>query len=84
MEDNEVTGSISEGGLFLKIFSNPEIKNASVKEVMEHPYPIVDFSSPVERLSSLITKENGAVLAKDETGAYHIVTKYDVIQSLTK
>ena len=84
MENNEATGSISEGGLFLKIFSNPEIKNALVKEVMEQSYPIVDFSSPVERLSSLITKENGAVLAKDETGAYHIVTKYDVIQSLTK
>ena len=84
MENNEVTGSISEGGLFLKIFSNPEIKNALVKEVMELPYPIVDFGAPVERLSSLITKENGAVLAKDETGAYHIVTKYDVIQSLTK
>jgi len=84
IENNEATGSISEGGLFLKIFSNPEIKNALVKEVMEQSYPIVDFSSPVERLSSLITKENGAVLAKDETGAYHIVTKYDVIQSLTK
>ena len=84
LENNEVVGSISEGGLFLKIFSNPEIKNDSVKHVMEHAYPVVDFEAPVERLSSLITKENGAVLAKDETGAYHIVTKYDVIQSLTK
>ena len=84
MENNEVTGSISEGGLFLKIFSNPEIKNATVKDVIEQGYPLVDFNTPVERLSSLITKETGAVLAKDETGAYHIVTKYDVIQSLTK
>ena len=84
MEDRAVIGAISEGGLFLKIFSNPEIKNAPVKEVLEHAYPIVDFETPVERLSSLITKENGAVLAKDETGAFHIVTKYDVIQSLTK
>jgi cystathionine beta-synthase len=30
----------------------------------------------------LINKENGAVLAKDETGNHHIVTKYDVIQAL--
>jgi len=36
----------------------------------------------MERLTSLITKENGAVLAKDDTGDYHIVTKYDVIQAL--
>jgi len=45
---------------------------------------VVDFDTPVERLGSLITKEMGAVLAKDEKGDYHIVTKYDVIQSLAK
>jgi len=51
---------------------------------MEHAYPIVEFNTPVEKLGSLINRENGAVLAKDETGAFHIVTKYDVIQSLAK
>ena len=84
MNGNGIIGALSEGGLFQKIFSNPEIKNATVETVMEHPYPIVDFETPVERLGSLINKENGAVLAKDETGNYHIVTKYDVIQSLAK
>ena len=84
MNGNGIIGALSEGGLFQKIFSNPEIKNATVETVMEHAYPIVDFETPVERLGSLINKENGAVLAKDETGNYHIVTKYDVIQSLAK
>lgn len=84
MNGSGIIGALSEGGLFQKIFSNPEIKNASVETVMEHPYPIVDFETPVERLGSLINKENGAVLAKDETSNYHIVTKYDVIQSLAK
>jgi len=77
-------GSLSEGGLFQKLFSNAAIKNEKVMNVMEPSYPIVDFSSPVEKLGSLINKENGAVLAKDESGNYHIVTKYDVIQSMTK
>jgi len=84
MQGNEIIGGVSEGGLFQKVFSNPEIKNATVASVMEHPYPVVDFETPVERLGHLINKENGAVLAKDETGAYHIVTKYDVIQSMAK
>jgi cystathionine beta-synthase len=75
-------GAISEGGLFQKIFDNPEIKNATVAEVIEPSFPLVAFDTPVERLSHLINKENGAVLAKDEAGSYHIVTKYDVIQSL--
>jgi len=51
---------------------------------MEKPYPLVAFETPVEKLSSLISKESGAVLAKDEKGDYHIVTKYDVLQSLAK
>lgn len=84
MNGNGPIGAISEGGLFQKIFNNPEIKNAKVEDLLEPPFPVVDFETPVERLSTLINKENGAVLAKDETNNYHIVTKYDVIQAMGK
>jgi cystathionine beta-synthase len=84
MKATESIGAVSESGLFQKVFSNPEIKNATVESVLEPPYPVVDFDTPVERLGNLITRENGAVLAKDEKGEYHIVTKYDVIHSLAK
>lgn len=82
--NGENVGAISESGLFTKILNNAEIKTALVSEVMEKAYPEVAFETPVERLSAFINKENGAVLSKDETGSYHIVTKYDIIQSLTK
>jgi cystathionine beta-synthase len=82
--NGDVVGAISESGLFDKLLSNPSIKTQSVSTVMEKPYPIVPFDTPVERLSALITRENGAVLGKDETGNYHIVTKYDILQSLSK
>jgi cystathionine beta-synthase len=82
MNGNGPIGAISEGGLFQKIFANPELKNAKVEEVIEPSFPLVAFDTPVEKLSHLINKENGAVLAKDEAGSFHIVTKYDVIQSL--
>jgi cystathionine beta-synthase len=84
MNHNGPVGAISESGLFQKIFDNPEIKHSKVESVLEPSYPIVDFDTPVEKLSSLINKENGAVLAKDEAGSFHIVTKYDVIQALGK
>ncbi len=77
-------GAISETGLFQKVFDHPELKEESVESIMEKAYPVVEFDTPVERLGSLINKGNGAVLAKDEKGDYHIVTKYDVIQSLAK
>jgi cystathionine beta-synthase len=84
LDNDNNMGAISESGLFDKILTNADIKTQPVKNVMEKAYPEVAFDTPVERLSSFITKENGAVLSKDETGAYHIVTKYDIIQSLSK
>lgn len=84
MNGNGLVGAVSENGLFKKVFSDPEIRNAKIEAVLEPAYPVVAFDTPVERLGSLITKENGAVLAKDEKGDYQIVTRYDVIQSLAK
>ncbi len=83
MENDAFIGAISEGGLFQKVFSNPDIKNAKIADVMDKAFAIVEFDTPVEKLRTVINKENGAVLAKDESGNYHIVTKYDVIQALS-
>jgi cystathionine beta-synthase len=83
MKNDEFIGAISEGGLFQKVFSNPDIKNAKISDVMDKAFAIVEFDTPVEKLRTVINKENGAVLAKDESGNYHIVTKYDVIQALS-
>jgi cystathionine beta-synthase len=84
MNGNGPVGAISEGGLFQKIFDNPEIKNSKIQDVIEPALPVVAFDTPVEKLSPLIHKGNGAVLAKDDAGNYHIITKYDVLQALGK
>lgn len=84
IKDGENAGAISESGLFDKILNNTDILSQPVEMVLEKPYPEVGFDTPVERLSMLINRENGAVLSKDELGTYHIVTKYDIIQSITK
>ena len=82
--EGAVIGAVSENGLFQKVFSNPEIRHELLQQVIEPPYPVVPFETPVEKLGQLINKENGAVLAKDDKGEHHIVTKYDVIQSLAQ
>jgi len=55
-----------------------------VKHILENSYPMVDFNTPVEKISALINKENGAILSKDESGMIHIITKYDILQALAK
>jgi cystathionine beta-synthase len=84
MDGDHIVGALSESGLFNNILSDPEIKEHTVASIMEKEYPVVPYDMPVEKLSNLISKHNGAVLSKDESGNYHIVTKYDIIQSLAK
>ncbi len=83
--DREIpVGAISESGLFsIMLTIGADIRHKKIKEVMETAYPLVSFETPVEKISSLISKENGAVLGRDDSGNFHIVTKYDVIQSLS-
>ena len=84
MVGEKIVGSISESGLFQKMFTDPGIKDVVVENLMEPAFPVVDFLTPIEKLSTLINKENGAVLGKDEGGNFHILTKYDVLQALGK
>jgi cystathionine beta-synthase len=84
MDGDVPVGAISESGLFDKILNNPDLRVQPISSVLEKAYPEVAFDIPVERLSSLINRENGAVLSRDESGSFHIVTKYDIIQSLSK
>ena len=82
LKSGVLVGAVSESGLFNIMLSNgTDIRNKKIREVIEPPYPVVAFDTAVERISSLISRENGAVLAKDDSGNFHIVTKYDVLQS---
>jgi cystathionine beta-synthase len=84
LKDGVPVGAVSESGLFSSMLVNgTDIRLKKISEVLESPYPVVSFDTPVERISALISKENGAVLGKDDSGNFHIVTKYDVLQSFT-
>lgn len=82
LQNGDVIGSVSENGLFLRLIDDANIKEAAVKTVMQPAFPLVGMDTPIEKLSSYINKENGAVLTKDDSGDHHIVTKYDIIQAL--
>lgn len=85
MQDGTLHGSVSQHGLFKKLLKNTEIKNETVGQHMESPLPVVGPNTPLDRLTSYINAENGAVLVKDEAnGDYQIVTKYDILNALSK
>ena len=75
-------GSIDESDLFKSYFSDKNIAEKPIREIMGKPYPIVQENTPVEEVSKLINKDNQAVLVQLENGKYHIITKHDIISSI--
>ena len=84
MLDGEMTGSVTQGGLFKKLIEEADVKDMLVADVMDAPMPVVDMDTPLERLTHYINKDNGAVLTKDESGQYTILTKYDILNAFSK
>ncbi|MES2284204.1 MAG: pyridoxal-phosphate dependent enzyme [Bacteroidota bacterium] len=83
--DKRVVGSLNESLLYAKIISNPEIKNQKVETIMQPAFPFVDISAPIDSLSAMITDKNPAVLVKDfKLDKTYIITRYDIINALTK
>lgn len=84
MKDGEITGAITQVGLFKKMMEDANVRDFNVADVKENALPMVEMNTPLERLSHFINKDNGAVLVKDESGQHHILTKYDVLNALSK
>lgn len=82
-KEKEVIGSISESNVLNYLFEHPEAKRDAIEPLMSAPFPIVDLNTKLEEISKLITKDNSAVMVKQEDGSYHIITKQDIIKAIS-
>ncbi len=80
----EMKGAITQTGLFRKLIENNDVKDFLVADVLEPALPEVSMDLALERLTQSFNKETGAVLARDESGQYNILTRYDVISAMSK
>jgi len=84
MSSGNITGSVTQAGLFRRLMEDIDVKDALVADVQEKELPVVEMDTAVERLSHYINKDNGAVLTRDESGQFHILTKYDILTAFSK
>ena len=80
----EFVGTVSTAGLLEKVIQNPEARKLPVREVMDKPMQFVAVDSTLDVLSSMLGKNNKAVLVRDERDRVHIVTQHDVLQAMTR
>ena len=83
MKDGKFVGSIDDLNVYQVLVDNPELRDASISSVMQAPLPIVKSSTPVDEVCKLINKNSPAVLVELPNEKFHIVTRHDVIQSMS-
>lgn len=81
-DNGQPVGSLTEGVLFSKLLKNPDLKAEQVSSVMLAPFPVVDSHDSIEDVSGKFSKDVSALLFKQETGDYKIITKHDIIMAM--
>lgn len=79
MEGANCVGSVSDWSLSQKSLENPKLLDATVSEVMDSPFPVVDGDQPVDSVVRLLSKSNPAVLVRENGKVQGIVTRSDML-----
>jgi cystathionine beta-synthase len=82
MDGANCVGSVSDWSLSAKSLDNTKLLDATVSEVMDAPFPIVDVGQPVDSVAKLLSKSNPAVLVRKDGGVQGIVTRSDMLNYL--
>ena len=83
VKDDAIVGFVDETRLYQSMVENPNNITSKIETVMGPALPIVQETESIAVLSKLISRDVPAVLVKLNTGKYHIITKHDIIQSLS-
>jgi cystathionine beta-synthase len=50
---------------------------------MTSSFPFVDLNTTIDKITTIINKENMAVLVEDQNGNIEIITQYDIINAIS-
>ncbi len=83
--DNEghIVGSLTDSTILNRLIEDATVKDQPVSEVMDKPFKFVGLNNTVDVLSSLIDRDNKALLVRDEAQHVHIITQADLLAAMT-
>jgi cystathionine beta-synthase len=83
VDGKEFVGSIGAAGLLEKIIENPSVKDDSVGNLMDKPMQFVAMDTTLDVLTSMLNRNNKALLIRDEVEKVHIITQHDILKAMT-
>jgi cystathionine beta-synthase len=82
MDGASCVGSVSDWSLSAKSLEDTKLLDATVGQVMDAPFPVVDATQPADAVAKLLSKSNPAVLVRSNGSLQGIVTRSDMLSYL--
>jgi cystathionine beta-synthase len=82
VDGRDCVGSLSEGPLMARALEDAKVLERPVSEVMQGALPVVDADVPLDRLTTLLSKETPAALIRHDGQLVGLVNRYDVLRQV--
>jgi cystathionine beta-synthase len=82
-EDSTPIGTIYEDQILNLALQGKDLRKLVIREVMGKPLPCVPREAPVERVTHLLSHEGPAVFVELGNSHYEILTKYDLMSTIS-
>jgi cystathionine beta-synthase len=79
MDGDDCIGSVSESSMSARALEDTKLLDATVSDVMDPPFPVVDGAQQLDSVVKLLNKTNPAVLVRQNGHIAAIVTRSDVL-----
>lgn len=83
LKEGTCVGSVAEKELMSAVIADPQILETPVESVMGAPYPVLDGHVDADEVTRLLQRGNDACLVRENGSFSGIVTRYDVVRTLT-
>ncbi len=83
VREGECVGSVAERDIMARVIAEPTVLDNSVESLMGAPYPVVDGHVDADEVTRLLQRGNDACLVREAGTLVGIVTRYDVVRTLT-
>jgi len=83
VDKTEFVGSLASASVLEKIINDPVAKESTVGDLMDKPMQFVAQDTTLDVLSSMLNKNNKALLVRDDADRVHIITQHDILKAMT-
>ncbi|MCB0639592.1 MAG: pyridoxal-phosphate dependent enzyme [Lewinella sp.] len=83
LDGDTIVGSVTESSVLSYLLDNPfQHAEQKVESIMGPKLPEVPIDTPLSQLRNYLDQKVNAVMTKDKAGSWHIITQYDIIQTM--